>query len=145
MEPNLKTTGNSDWKSEYDSLLKQLGVDSEFKQNERRRYPRFDFNSYTRNLIIKIGDSIGSLADISISGLSFYSSETHKRGEIVHLNFDDQFEVDVEIKNIFLDSKTSGKTNIIYRFGTRFREESDGYRCTVSALRYMLEIMKQGF
>ncbi|MCH7501509.1 MAG: PilZ domain-containing protein [Nitrospinae bacterium] len=141
----MKTNGQSDWRSEYDSLLKQLGVDSEFKPNERRRYPRFDFNSYTRNLIIKIGDSVGSLADISVSGLSFYSSQPHKRGETVNLNFDDQFEVNVEIKNIFLDSKTSSKTNIIYRFGTKFMEESDGYRCTVSALRYMLEIMKQGF
>ena len=141
----MKTTGNSDWRSEYDSLLNQLGMDSEFKPNERRRYPRFDFNSYTRNLIIKIGDNIGSLADISVSGLSFYSSEAHKRGDVVHLNFDDKFEVDVEIKNIFLDSKTSSKTNIIYRFGTRFMDEGDGYRCTVSALRYMLEIMKKGF
>lgn len=141
----MKTTGNSDWRSEYDSLIKQLGVDSEFKQNERRKHPRFDFNSYTRTLIIKMGENVGALADISISGLSFYSSQSRKRGEVVHLNFDDRFEVDVEIKNVFIDSKTSSKLNIIYRYGTIFMEENDGYRCTVSALRYMLEIIKKGF
>ena len=90
-------------------------------------------------------EDIGSLADISISGLSFYSSQTHKRGEVIHLNFDDKFEVDVEIQNIFIDSKTSGKINIIYRFGARFLKEDDGFRCTVSALRYMLEILKKSF
>lgn len=136
-----KTPKESDWKSQYELLIGQLTGVRDWDEEKQRNHPRFDFKNYARTLIIQIHDDVASLCDISVSGLSFYSSVYYNKNDELLLRFDDRFDCYVQVASVSLDSKYS-KSNIIYRFGAQFLEETDGYRCTVSALRYMLEILK---
>ena len=81
MVAKTPTNMESDWKSQYEKLIGQLTGVSDWDKEKQRVHPRFDFKNYARTLIIQIHDDVASLCDISVSGLSFYSSVYYNKND----------------------------------------------------------------
>lgn len=130
----------------YVSLLEQLGVDDRDASEYRNRtHRRFSFNSPEKTILIQIGDDVGSLCDLSVDGISFFSVRFFESGDKFGLDFDGRYQVDIEVINAFPVFSEPDDGKVYYRHNARFVREIDGYNCTIAALTYFLEIEKGKF
>ena len=131
---------------EYVGLLEQLGVkDQDISENGKRTRHRFDFNSPEKTILIQIGDDVGSVSDLSVEGISFFSGKFHPLEKKFGLNFDGRYQVDIVVVNVLPVVSEPDDGKIYYQHNARFFRESDGYKCTIAVLKYFLEIEKVKF
>lgn len=131
---------------EYVALLEKLGVDDQdLSKYGKRAHHRFEFNSPEKTILIQIEDDVGSLCDLSVEGLSFFSKNYYKSEKNFELNFDGRYQVDVVVVNAIPVVSDPDDGEIYYQHNARFSRESDGYKCTVAVLKYFLEIDKVKF
>ena len=132
--------------AEYVGLLEQLGVeDRDISEFGNRTHHRFDFNSPEKTILIQIGDDVGSVCDLSVEGISFFSGEYYELEKKFGLNFDGRYQVDVVVVNALPVVSEPDDGEIYYQHNARFFRESDGYKCTIAVLKYFLEIEKVKF
>ncbi len=131
---------------EYVGLLERLGADERASSEFRKRsHQRFDFNSPEKTILIQIGDDVGSLCNLSVGGISFFSRKFHETEKKFGLYFDGRYQVDILVVNatpVFADPDDG---EVYYQHQARFFHESDGYDCTLAVLKYYLEIEKFKF
>ena len=100
------------------------------------------FTPPEQTLLVHLGNIIGVLSDISVGGVSFYSSVLMSTEREFNLLFDLKFKGRLKVINCTLDEAMSTLTKPVYRVGTRFIESEDGYRCTVQSLRLISRVTK---
>jgi len=126
--------------SEYVRLLEKIGIDDRDPgQHPQREHRRFYFNAPEKTILLQVGHHNCALHDISLGGLSFYAGIPFTRDQRINVNFDNLFHVDIEILSCINDMEAEGEIPI-YRHGSRFLFPRDGFRCTISVLRYYLKI-----
>ncbi len=136
--------GQIDAKALYYNLIDRLGLKpTDTEGNKLRRHPRFSFGSPERTILVQIDDFSCSLKDVSVGGLSFYSSFNFNIGRRLHLNFDGKFRVTAHVVRVVLEEKGENAGESLYLHGCTFVNENDGYRCTVLVLNLLLTIMRQ--
>ena len=97
--------------------------------------PRFTFLPPDRILLVHIGSLVGFIRDISAGGLSFHMEIPLTVGRKIEVNIDQKFRGWVNVLNNTLDESTDSDTYGMYRTGTKFLNENDGYRCMVRTLK----------
>ena len=131
---------------EYVALLEQLGVDDQdISEYGKRTRHRFNFNSPEKTILIQIGDDVGSVCDLSVEGISFFSNKFYELEKKIKLNFDGRYQVDVVVVNALPVVSEPDDGKIYYQHSARFFRENDGYKCTIAVLKYFLEIEKIKF
>ena len=131
---------------EYLELVEQLGIqDRDTSEFKRRTNRRFNFNSPEKTILIQIGDEVGSLYDLSVRGLSFYSMKEHTVGMTPDLDFDGRYHVGVVIVRSYPVTSVSNDDEIFFRHSAKFINQSDGFKCMAAILRYFTELIKIGF
>ena len=123
-----------DWKNEYTALMRQLGVANETDQIKRKT-PRFNFNPPERIMLVHLGSLIGILSDISVGGMGFHLEVPLTAEREISVSVDQKFRGRVKVVNTVYDEAEGSHTKGMYRNGTRFLRESDGYRCMVRTLQ----------
>lgn len=124
----------AEWKEQYEALMQQLGMGINADEKARKS-PRFTFLPPDRILLVHIGSLVGFIRDISAGGLSFHMEIPLTVGRKIEVNIDQKFRGWVNVLNNTLDESPDSDTYGMYRTGTRFLNENDGYRCMVRTLK----------
>ena len=122
-------------KERYEELVSQYEKRARIHEKNRSHH-RFEFTNPDQTILVQIGENAGSLHDISLGGISFYSSKEIPVGEKCLINFDNRYQVEVEIVNALLDYTDTDKGQPRIRHGAEFVREEDGFRCTIAVLEY---------
>ena len=134
--------GQIDAKALYYTLIDQLGLEAtDSEGNKLRQHPRFSFDSPERTILVEIEEISCALKDVSVGGLSFYSTVNLDIGRRLQLNFDRMFLVTAQVVRVVQEKKEEGDS--IYLHGCKFANENDGYSCTVLVLELLISIMRQ--
>ncbi len=120
-------------------MLQQLGLSPQSNE-ANRKHPRFRFNPQEKTLLVQIGTMSAVLIDISVGGASLHLKTPLSVNRDIQLVFDQKFRGRARVVNTFLDESDDPDTMGIYRTGTRFIDDSEGYRCTVQVLRFISRI-----
>jgi hypothetical protein len=131
--------GGRDWKGEYSTLVQKLGFDPR-QPDPKRKHPRFHLEAPERTLLVHIGSITGVVNDISAGGVSFLSRASLTSDRLVKMSFDQKFTGQVKVVSNALAGTDFSTTTGLYRTGTRFVREDDGYRCMVQSLRLLSRI-----
>lgn len=131
---------------EYVGLLEQLGIDDrDTSEFGNRAHHRFNFNSPEKTILIQIEDDVGSLCDLSVEGISFFSTNNYDLGKKIRLNFDGRHDVEVVVADSFLVFSEPDDGELYFQHNAEFVREGDGYKCTTAVLNYFMEIQKWKF
>ena len=131
----------SDWKNEYGALLQKFGFDPQASESNRK-HPRIPVPPPDYIFLVQIGSIPGVLNDISPGGLSFISKASITTGRIINLAFDHKFRGKVKVVSSFLEGTDISHESGLFRTGTQFVTDEDGYRCTVQTLRYLSKVAR---
>ena len=72
--------------------------------------------------------------------MSFVSKASMTAGRLVNLTFDSKFRGRVKVVSSTLEGTDISEESGLFRTGTQFVENEDGYRCTVQTLRYLSKV-----
>ena len=129
----------TDWKGQYDTLMEQLGMGIE-SDEKARKLPRFTFKPPERILLVHVGGMVGHIRDISAGGLSFHIEVPFRLGRQIDVTIDQTIHCTVEVVNISQTESADSHSHGLYRIGTKFLTDDDGYRCTVISLKIASQI-----
>lgn len=136
-----KFEANTDWKAKYGALLQNIGFDPQASEPSRK-HPRIPVAPPDNIFLVQVGSIPGVLNDISAGGLSFLSKASMTTGRLFNLTFDNKFRGRVKVISSSLEGTNISGESGLFRTGTQFVTDEDGYRCTVQTLRYLSRVAR---
>ena len=125
-----------DWKKEYGAIMRHFGFDP-FANEGKRATPRIRLNPPEKVVLVHIESLTGVFCDLSAGGVSFFLNVQLTAGRLINLDIDKKFRVRVKVVGSTLDDHTVSGFRDTYRNGTKFLDDSDGYRCMVQSLQLL--------
>ena len=123
---------NREWEKEYESLLnesrKKGEVDSRAEASEKRLAPRFRLAS--GSIWIKLDLSF-DVIDVSVSGISFYSSQPFEKNQVFAITLSKAFRIEAEILDCDLVETDPHMMEAQYLVRCRFVDEASAMRFLV--------------
>ena len=127
----------ADWKSEYETLMKDRGFHEEHAEDEKnRRHARLAFKTGT-TIAVQMEPVACQIINISVGGLSFYSDIPLPGGQSITINLNDELSLYLRVDSCHMEEiePVLMVTTHKYIVGARFIDEDDGYRVMSEVLK----------
>ncbi|MCZ6728257.1 MAG: PilZ domain-containing protein [SAR324 cluster bacterium] len=130
-------TTSTDWKSEYESLMKSCGFrDPGFLESKNRKHSRLAFKTGT-TVSIHMEPEFCQIVNISVGGISFYSDISLPSGHTISITLGESLSLNLRVDSCHIEElePVLMVTSHRYLVGAEFISESDGYRVMSEVLK----------
>ena len=127
----------SDWKTEYQNLMQDLGFAGNALENaENRRHARLAFKTGT-TIAVELEPVACQIINISVGGISFYSDIPLPDGHSITINLNDELSLYLRVDSCHMEEIQPVLMVTMHKYivGAKFMDESDGYRIMSEVLR----------
>jgi hypothetical protein len=127
----------ADWKSTYESLMKNRGFHEQFDSDgENRKHARLAFKTGT-TIAVQMEPVACQIINISVGGISFYSDIPLPSGQSITINLNNELSLFLRVDSCHMEELEPILMVSTHKYvvGAMFLTEEDGYRVMAEVLK----------